>query len=245
MKPVPVVEIFGPTIQGEASLAGRRTMFVRTGFCDGAGSNGWCKWCDSLHAVDPVYKNRWRFLNEDQIVEELEQLAPHCRSVSISGGNPALHDLTDLVYLLHERGYFINVETQGTVWRDWLADCDSVTISPKPPSAGSEVDLERLQRLLYGVKRASNSVTMKIVVDPDSDTDYDFMVDLLGWVDENLSWTVDHAFVSTLTLPTDSSQDVIDRWSRLIARVTADERLPDVGVLPQLHVLVWGHKLGV
>jgi hypothetical protein len=45
----PVVEVFGPTIQGEGAMAGLPTYFVRLGGCD------WrCAWCDSMHAVDPA-----------------------------------------------------------------------------------------------------------------------------------------------------------------------------------------------
>ena len=31
---VPVIEIFGPTIQGEGMVVGQKTMFVRTAGCD-------------------------------------------------------------------------------------------------------------------------------------------------------------------------------------------------------------------
>ena len=50
----PIV-IIGPTIQGEGALAGRPTIFVRTGGCDFR-----CTWRDSLHAVDPVHKANWK-----------------------------------------------------------------------------------------------------------------------------------------------------------------------------------------
>ena len=48
MNRFPVVEVFGPTIQGEGELAGVPTAFVRFGGCDYR-----CTWCDSLHAVLP------------------------------------------------------------------------------------------------------------------------------------------------------------------------------------------------
>ena len=34
MSKVPVMEIFGPTIQGEGMVIGQKTMFVRTAGCD-------------------------------------------------------------------------------------------------------------------------------------------------------------------------------------------------------------------
>ena len=48
MSALPVVEVFGPTIQGEGELAGVPTAFVRFGGCDYR-----CSWCDSLFAVLP------------------------------------------------------------------------------------------------------------------------------------------------------------------------------------------------
>lgn len=39
---IPVLEIFGPTIQGEGAVIGRKTMFIRTAGCDFN-----CAWCDS------------------------------------------------------------------------------------------------------------------------------------------------------------------------------------------------------
>ena len=45
----PVIEIFGPTIQGEGSEAGLATHFIRVGGCDYR-----CSWCDTMYAVDPA-----------------------------------------------------------------------------------------------------------------------------------------------------------------------------------------------
>lgn len=42
-------------------------------------------------------------------------------------------DLTNLVVLLQEAGYKVAVETQGSIWRDWLAQVDVLTICPKGP----------------------------------------------------------------------------------------------------------------
>src|SRR5215211_1387636 len=88
----PVIEIFGPTIQGEGAEAGLPCAFVRLGGCDFR-----CSWCDTMYAVDPaeVRANATR-LNSDQIVSELRGLGGEYEWVILSGGNPALHDLTEL-----------------------------------------------------------------------------------------------------------------------------------------------------
>ena len=44
-----VVEVFGPTVQGEGPYAGRVCHFLRLGGCDYR-----CSWCDTPYAVDPA-----------------------------------------------------------------------------------------------------------------------------------------------------------------------------------------------
>src|SRR4051812_37910168 len=127
----PVVEIFGPTIQGEGAEAGLATHFLRVGGCDYR-----CSWCDTMYAVDPAtVRAHARKLTTTQIVDEIENLAGAPEWVTISGGNPALHELGQVVDELHASGYRVSVETQGSRWRDWLASVDRLTISPKPPSS--------------------------------------------------------------------------------------------------------------
>ena len=234
MKTIPIVEIFGPTLQGEGSFAGLRTMFIRTGYCDGAGDQ-WCTWCDSMHAVDPKYKSEWNQLEAEGIVGRLLNLSEFCRNITISGGNPLIHDLTELVEALRSHKYTINVETQGTIFKPWLNHVNFVTVSPKPPSAGT-CNLERLKSFLDQV--VHTKVIMKVVVDPALVADYEFARQVLtlhpGW------FRARH--LSVVTYPTDTSDDILTRYKVLAERVCNDPDMPDVAVLPQLHVLLWGHR---
>lgn len=77
-----IIEIFGPTIQGEGPHAGRPVGFVRFGGCDFR-----CSWCDSMYAVEPAeVRANSEKLTADEIVDRL----PACDVVVLSGGNPAL-----------------------------------------------------------------------------------------------------------------------------------------------------------
>src|SRR3954451_23575028 len=97
----PVIEIFGPTVQGEGAEAGIPTHFVRLGGCDYR-----CSWCDTMYAVDPAsVRENARRLTADEILDRLATLEGRPEWVTISGGNPALHRLDGLVFRLHQQDY--------------------------------------------------------------------------------------------------------------------------------------------
>ncbi|KKN20112.1 hypothetical protein LCGC14_0938950 [marine sediment metagenome] len=232
---LPVSEIFGPTLQGEGSLAGQRTMFIRFAYCDGAG-NQWCTWCDSMHAVDPKYKSEWEQMTPGGIVGRLLSLSEYCRNVTISGGNPLIHDLTELLGCLSDHSYIVNVETQGTIFKEWINTADIVTVSPKPPSAGV-CNLERLKDFLNQV--IQHRVVLKVVVDPHHEGDYEFARQILS---ERPTWYSKPRYLSVVTYPSDTRDAILERYQLLAERVMNDQDMPDVAVLPQLHVLLWGHR---
>src|SRR3954466_14265349 len=83
---LPVMEIFGPTIQGEGMVVGQKTMFVRTAGCDYS-----CSWCDSSFTWDGTGKHLIKQMEPEEIWAELKELGGEGFSfVTISGGNPAL-----------------------------------------------------------------------------------------------------------------------------------------------------------
>ena len=132
-KTFPVIEIFGPTIQGEGAEAGLACHFVRLGGCDYR-----CSWCDTMYAVDPADGARHRRkLEVDEISMSSTRLdgAPDRGSSSAeatrrctNSGRSSRTSSSD--------GYKVAVETQGSVWRPGSDSVDRLTISPKPPSSG-------------------------------------------------------------------------------------------------------------
>ncbi|ONN64119.1 7-carboxy-7-deazaguanine synthase QueE, partial [Herbaspirillum sp. VT-16-41] len=66
MRKIPVLEIFGPTIQGEGMVIGQKTMFVRTAGCDYS-----CSWCDSKFTWDGSEKESIQMMEPQEIVEAL------------------------------------------------------------------------------------------------------------------------------------------------------------------------------
>src|SRR6476661_4406823 len=85
-KPIPLMEVFGPTIQGEGLVIGQQTYFLRFGLCDYK-----CVMCDSMHAVDPHrVKANAEWLTQEEILNKLGSIyKPNStRWVTLSGGNP-------------------------------------------------------------------------------------------------------------------------------------------------------------
>lgn len=239
---IPVMEIFGPTIQGEGMVVGQKTMFVRTAGCDYS-----CSWCDSAFTWDGSGKNLINQMTAEEIWAELKLLGGDGFSfVTISGGNPVLlRNLDALVAILKENGIQIGVETQGSKWQEWLYEIDELTISPKPPSSGMKTDYSVLTDILEKLKKRNSHqhISLKIVVFNEEDYNYAKQVHL-RYPTIPFYLQIGNDDIAT----TDNSQlisNLLARYEALIDRVMADEELRDVKVLPQLHTLIWGNKRGV
>ncbi|MBU8878621.1 7-carboxy-7-deazaguanine synthase QueE [Bacillus sp. FJAT-29790] len=242
MSKIPVMEIFGPTIQGEGMVVGQKTMFVRTAGCDYS-----CSWCDSAFTWDGTGKDAIRQMNPDEIWGELQALGGNGFSfVTISGGNPALlKNLSGLIGLLKEKGIKICLETQGSQWQDWFFDINELTISPKPPSSGMNTDFDVLNKILERLQQRNptHNVSLKIVIFDDADYEYAREVYL------RYPGIPFYLQVGNDDIGTTDDQDLIKRllgkYDWLIQKVMEDDELRDVKILPQLHTYIWGNRRGV
>lgn len=115
-----ISEIFH-SVQGEGTLVGVPSVFVRTSGC-----NLRCAWCDTPYAS-------WRPEGETASVEEVvrQVLAFPAQHVVLTGGEPmAARDMRTLAARLREHGKHITIETAGTLPPEGIA-CDLASISPK------------------------------------------------------------------------------------------------------------------
>lgn len=95
-------EIFH-SIQGESLLAGKPTVFVRTGTC-----NLRCTWCDTRYAY-------WRgtLMTVPAILEKVKEFGTEY--VCITGGEPlGQRGTISLMQELLSRGYTVSLETNGS-----------------------------------------------------------------------------------------------------------------------------------
>jgi 7-carboxy-7-deazaguanine synthase len=236
VKRIPVMEVFGPTIQGEGMVIGQKTMFVRTGGCDYR-----CSWCDSSFTWDGTGKST--LLSAEEIVSQLNEIGGDRFShVTISGGNPAIHQgIGELVSMLKERSIKTAVETQGSIWQDWMQDVDDVTISPKPPSSKMETDFEKLDTYIERLKGYNSS--LKVVIFNEEDLQYAEKIHN-RYPEVPMYLQVGNDEVNTVENDSLLSR-LLERYEWLIDKAVESPELNDVKVLPQLHTLVWGNKRGV
>ena len=242
MSKIPVIEVFGPTIQGEGMVVGQKTMFVRTAGCDYS-----CSWCDSAFTWDGSGKHLITQLTAEEIWAQLKNLGGNGFSfVTISGGNPALlRNLDTLIKILKNNDIKIGVETQGSKWQEWLYDIDELTISPKPPSSEMVTDYSMLTEMIGKLKsRNSNQhISLKIVIF--NDEDYAYAKEL------HLSYPSLPFYLQVgndeITEKNNEQliRHLLKKYEGLVDKVVADEQLKNVRVLPQLHTLIWGNKRGV
>lgn len=252
----PVIEIFGPTVQGEGVDQGVISNFIRFGGCDFK-----CDWCDTPYAVlpDEVRANSTKMGPKD-ILEELGKLEGWAPWIVITGGNPALHDLEPLIDKLHENDLLVAVETQGSKWREWMRKVDRLCLSPKPPSAHQKYNWATVQRFF------NEGLEARLT----EERGYEWMFIKIPIFDEkDLRWAVKvrkqlSDAMMFLSAGNDASRTVgapdridnrdlgeIQRDLLMRSRVLTERAFkipelnrPDVLVQTQYHVLLWGNEKG-
>lgn len=242
-KKLPVLEIFGPTFQGEGMVIGKKTMFVRTAGCDYS-----CSWCDSAFTWDGSAKEDIRRMTSEEIWSELYTLAPNNFShVTISGGNPALlKHMGVLVELLHSQQVEVALETQGSRWQDWFLNIDDLTISPKPPSSLMKTDFQVLDEIIEKLTAGGRTgkASLKVVIFDEDDFLYAKMIharypEIAFFLQVGNEETGDNKETMDLV------PKLLEQYEQLVNRTMEDPEMNQVRVLPQLHTLVWGNKRGV
>lgn len=258
LKKLPVVEIFGPTIQGEGITAGQRTIFIRFGLCDYS-----CKMCDSMHAVDPdQVKVNAKWMTQYEIAEQVLALLhqTNCLSVTYSGGNPCIHDLTMLTRTLLHAGVSISVETQGTFTPEWLSMCEWITVSPKGPGMGEKFEREKFNMFMNTFLRMDLAHScIKIVIFSAQDLEFASAI-AEDWPstisNDRFYLSVGNPFPPGTYQPfetgEDATADEIGMFRRTVQRQT-EQVLEDLKgfpalrtarILPQVHTLLWGQAKG-
>ena len=136
-----VNEIF-KSIDGEGLRTGELTTFIRL-----AGCNLRCSYCDTCYALK---NSNGTEMSVDEIVKKAKKM--DYRNITLTGGEPLIHkDVDDLISKLCENGFYVNIETNGSVPIDKYITNKNIilTMDYKLPSSGVEknMNLNNLEKL--------------------------------------------------------------------------------------------------
>lgn len=128
-----ICEIFR-SIQGEGKNQGRPCTFIRF-----AGCNLRCRWCDT-----PASREGGLDYSLKEVLEIVHGFGGSY--ACITGGEPLLQgeDVRMLGHALQERGYMIDIETNGTIDFRPFQHFASICMDVKCPSSGERSDLSLL-----------------------------------------------------------------------------------------------------
>jgi 7-carboxy-7-deazaguanine synthase len=222
-----IAEIFY-SIQGEGSLVGVPSVFIRTSGC-----NLRCSWCDTPYTS-------WRPEGAEMTLDQiLAQTRSHAaRHVVVTGGEPMIApEIVELTTRLREAGMHITIETAGTVSQP--VACELMSISPKlanstpdDPEWGLRHERKRIQPDVLRELMERYPYQLKFVIAQPGDLDeVRTLIDSLKAERDRI-----------ILMPEGTERDAVRERSAWLAEICKREGFR---LSPRLHVELWGNKRGV
>jgi len=253
MNTIPIVEIFGNTVQGEGPNVGARCIFVRVKGCSFN-----CSWCDSKFTWNSDSYPAIKYSSQE-LIDKLNTMVSetNCNRIVLTGGNPCLYDFTEVIHSLRSKVSF-DVETQGDLLPEWLDLVETIVFSPKAPSSGMKDTYDQITTYLRTRFDGSQQVAIKIPVFTDEDVEFarrysrllneyldTGIYQLRMYLNNNL-----RMYLSVGNSDVDDPGQIRDRvlsdYESLLNRINESPKdFENVYILPQVHTLVWGNKQGV
>lgn len=195
----PIMEHFY-TIQGEGNYSGTAAYFIRLGGCDVG-----CVWCDVKESWDADAHPK---MTVNDLVN-LVNLYPN-DLVVITGGEPAMYDLTPLVDELQKNGKTVAIETSGA--HPLKGNVDWYTFSPKKFKAPVEEAYSKANELKVVIFHKSDfewakehakkvSKTCKLYLQPEWSKQERLLPNIIDFVKENPEWRISLQTHKYLNIP--------------------------------------------
>ncbi len=222
-------EIFH-SVQGEGVTAGTPTVFLRLATCNLA-----CTWCDTKYTWD------WKRYEYDREVlamssQDIERriLAHDRPHLVITGGEPLLQqrELAPLAVSLHRRGFYCEVETNGTIApsADMAGAVSQWNVSPKTAGSGNRTESRERPEALLAFREMENAYFKFVVVD-NADVD-------------EVSGLVDRYEISphrVLLTPEGVTAEAVLERGKWVAEACVERGFR---FSTRLHILLWGDERG-
>lgn len=218
------------SVQGEGANIGKPAVFLRLALC-----NLKCIWCDTKYTWD------WTTYNpEEQLVEmslesvEQEILRHNCKYLVVTGGEPMIQQkpLIPLLHYLESKGFFIEVETNGTIVPDprLLNLVDHWSVSPKLRNSGNSQSLREVTEC-YRFFASITSSHFKYVIQSEDD---------LKEV-QTLAKKYDLVPERIILMPEAKSREELLEKSKWLVEVC---KAQGYMFSTRLHILLWGNERG-
>jgi 7-carboxy-7-deazaguanine synthase len=223
-----ISEIFGPTIQGEGTSLGRRTMFVRLSGCHMS-----CLYCDTAYTWDSTRFNLDDFRKILPVSDVAERVfAGGAGMAVITGGEPLRQQsaVADLAGRLRAGKVRVEVETSGSIapTAAVVSVVDQFNVSPKLAASGMTERRRRRDPAVNALLATGKAVWKFVAVGVED-------------LDEIAEWEARFGLAPIWVMPEGTDADTILRRSRELADPVIARGW---NLTPRLHVLLWGDERG-
>jgi 7-carboxy-7-deazaguanine synthase len=227
---VRISEIFF-SIQGEGTLVGVPSVFVRTSGC-----NLRCTWCDT------PYTSWHPEGNESSLADIVSKVQNYAAAhVVVTGGEPMIApDVARLTTALRAAGLHITIETAGTVYAP--VACDLMSISPKLANStpfdrdagrwAAQHDRLRYQPEILKRLMREHPYQLKFVVAAPAD---------LGEI-ASIVTALEADARQVILMPEGTQRDVVRDRGLWLAEICKQS---GYRFSPRLHIDLWGDRRGV
>jgi organic radical activating enzyme len=219
------------SLQGEGVNSGIPTAFLRLAFC-----NLNCNWCDTKYSWD------WEHFDQDNVViktplPEIEARlhALGIRHLVVTGGEPLIQQKTlkELLIYLSKKGYYIEIETNGTIQPDGdlLSLVNLWSVSPKLENSGNICSVREFPEV-YGLFARLSSSYFKYVIQTESDLDEV----------QSLVSRYNIAVEKIILMPEGTERETILARGKWLAGLCSNR---GYRFCTRLHIILWGNKRGI